>query len=172
MTADWQNLPEGLYAIPDPHDSDTVSYWRRKDIKTRSGGTRSQFAAWPLKARNGPILLKRDVPKQLRGRERSEWVASWFADVRGLYEASVIAAILADPVAAGTRFAELTSRCCSCARTLTDDLSKCYGIGPECRSGISADVLARYYTPALGRAHAEHLANPGPTDTEREQGAA
>lgn len=154
---DWQDIPEGLYAIPDPHDPAAVSYWRRKDTKTRRGGIESSFAAWPPKARYGPVLLKRDVPKDLHGKDLGDYLNRWMVEVRQPFYDAVIAAVLADPVAAGKRFAELTSRCCSCGRTLTDDLSKCYGIGPECRSGIPAEVLARYYAPALGRAHAEAL---------------
>lgn len=34
---------------------------------------------------------------------------------------------------------------------------KVYGIGPECRSGLTAEHLALYYA-RLGQAHAEHLA--------------
>lgn len=156
--ADWQDLPEGHYAIVDPHDPGTVTYWRRKNVKTRSG-VRPQFDAWPLKAKNGPILWKRDVPKNLTGQARIEWVTRWFTDVRALYMTAVVTAIAADPVAAGKRFADLTCRCCACGRALFDDHSKVYGIGPECRSEIPAEVLARYFTPALGRAHAEHLAS-------------
>jgi len=155
--ADWQDIPEGLYAIVDPHDPETVSYWRRKDTKKRNGSIETSFAAWPPKARYGPILLKRDVPQDLWGQERGEWLLRWLDETRQPYDSAVIASVLADPIAAGRRFAELTSRCCACARTLTDDLSKCYGIGPECRSEIPADVLAQYYVPALARAHAEHL---------------
>jgi hypothetical protein len=39
-----------------------------------------------------------------------------------------------------------------------NDLSKVYGIGPECRKGMSAEVLANYYRPEVGRMHAEHVA--------------
>ncbi len=155
--ADWRDLPEGHYAIVDPHDPGTVTYWRRKDVKRRSG-VRLQFEAWPLKASNGPILRKLDVPKNLTGRDRVDWVTRWYADVRAPYMFAVVAAIAADPVAAGKRFAVLTCRCCACARTLYDDHSKVYGIGPECRSEIPAEALAAYFTPALGRAHAEYLA--------------
>ncbi len=154
--ADWRDLPESHYAIRDPHAPGTVTYWRRKDVKARSG-VRPQFTAWPPKARNGPILLKRHVPKDLVGRERGEWLVRWFAEFRQPYNDAVVAAIAADPITAGKRFADLTCRCCACGRALTDDHSKVYGIGPECRSDIPAEVLAEYFTPLLGRAHAEHL---------------
>lgn len=157
VVTDWQDLPEGLYAIVDPHDPAAVSYWRRKDTKKRHGGTELSFAAWPPKARYGPVLMKRDVPAGLYGRERGEFLTRWLVETRQPYDELVIGALLADPVACRKRFADLTSRCCDCARVLTDDLSKTYGIGPECRAGISAEVLAQYYSPALGRAHAEHL---------------
>lgn len=156
----WRGLPEGLYAVVDSHDKGTVSYWRR------SGGTRPQFSAWPPKAAYGPVLLKRDVPPGLYGRERGEFLTRWLAETRQPYMTRVIGALLADPVACRKRFAALTSRCCQCARALTDDLSKTYGIGPECRAGISAEVLALYFTPAVARAHAEHLTT---TDLEEHQ---
>lgn len=154
----WQDLPEGHYAIRDPHDPGTITYWRRKDIKGRHGA-RPAFTPWPLKARNGPRLLARDVPVGLRGQVRAEWVRAWYARVRHPYDAAVVEAIAADIAAAGKRFADLTSRCCRCGRALTDDHSKVYGIGPECRAGLTADQLAAYFTPRLGRAHAEYLAD-------------
>lgn len=158
MTTDWQSLPEGHYAIVDPHNPQIVTYWRRKDITTRKRGARPQFEPWPLKARNGPILWIKDIPRDLKGQARREWCDTWHANNSRPYKAAVIETIAADPIAAGKRFADLTSRCCACARRLTDDHSKVYGIGPECRSGISAEDLAEYFAPRLGHAHAEHLA--------------
>ncbi|MFI6732095.1 DUF6011 domain-containing protein [Nonomuraea sp. NPDC050451] len=152
---DALDLPEGFYAIQDPHDPTTVTYWRRKD---QAGRGRPQFAAWPPKARNGPVLLKADVPQDLHGAERQQWASRWFHEHLAPYLDAVVEVIAADPVAAGRRFAELTTRCCRCGRALTDDLSKTYGIGPDCRDGIPADLLAAFLTPAVGRAHAELLA--------------
>ena len=156
-TAAWQDLPEGHYAIPDPHDPGVITYWRRKNIKGKRA-VRPSFGPWPLKARNGPVLYTRDVPRDLRGQARAEWVRDWYATVRHPYDTAVAEAIAADTVKAGQRFAGLTSRCCSCGRALTDDHSKVYGIGPECRAGLTAEALALYFTPRLGRAHAEYLA--------------
>ena len=72
MTA-WQDLPEGHYAITAPHAPGLITYWRRKDIKGKRG-TRPTFGPWPLKARNGTVLYTRDVPRDLRGQARAEWV--------------------------------------------------------------------------------------------------
>lgn len=157
ISASWLDLPEGHYAVIDPYDPGTVTYWRRKNLKT-ARGARPDFGPWPLKARYGPVLYTRGVPAPLRGEARRAWIRDWHAVNVVPYRAAVIEAIGADHVAAGKRFADLTSRCCSCGRTLTDDLSKVYGIGPECRSGLTAGLLALYYTPRLGHAHAEYLA--------------
>ncbi|MEC3995226.1 DUF6011 domain-containing protein [Actinacidiphila sp. DG2A-62] len=62
------------------------------------------------------------------------------------------------PEVAARCFADLRTRCWSCGRALRDETSKTLGIGPECRSGMDPAVLARYCTPEVGRAHAEHLA--------------
>ncbi|MEU4229526.1 hypothetical protein AB0F17_34960 [Nonomuraea sp. NPDC026600] len=66
---DALDLPEGVYAIPDPHNPDTITYWRRQNAKTRRG-TVPKFHAWPPKARNGPILYKQNVPAGLHGTRR------------------------------------------------------------------------------------------------------
>lgn len=66
----------------------------------------------------------------------------------------IVAAIAADPVAAGKRFAEFTTRCCMCGRRLRDAKSKASGIGPECRKTVPDRVVAQYLVPAVGRAHA------------------
>ena len=49
-------------------------------------------------------------------------------------QASVIASILADPVAARKRFAVETTHCWTCGRRLTDELSRSLGQGPDCRA--------------------------------------
>jgi Family of unknown function (DUF6011) len=144
--ATFADLPDGYYAIDDPHHLEQVTYWRRAQV-------RSQFGPWPPKARYGPVLRRSDVPDGLSGQARDEWVRRWFTEVREPYDAAVREAIAADPVAAGKRFADLLTRCCLCGRKLSDARSKVYGIGPECRQGISAEVLAAYFVPRVGRAH-------------------
>ncbi|MET9321926.1 DUF6011 domain-containing protein [Streptomyces sp. NPDC003038] len=149
-TIDWPELDaiaDGYYAIPDPDDADVMTYWRR----TRTARTNA-LKPWPTRAWYGPKVPRRsEVPMDRLA--RAEFVAAWSTSRRA-YLDQVVAVIAADPVAAGRRFADFGIRCCQCGRPLSDDTSKAYGIGPECRSGIPADVLARYLTPQVGRIHA------------------
>lgn len=46
--------------------------------------------------------------------------------------AGILARIAADPMA-GPRYGQEIGKCCRCNRTLTNDESRAYGIGPECR---------------------------------------
>lgn len=146
----WADIPDGYYAVQDPADASTITYWRRH----RSSRADS-FKAWPAKARYGPAPVTRaeanaadDVPALLQ-----DWSRRYRA-----YLDQVAAAVLEDVPAAGRRFADLKTRCCICARPLQDSTSKTYGIGPDCRGGIAADALGRYFTPVVGRAHADRLA--------------
>ncbi|MDT0306848.1 DUF6011 domain-containing protein [Streptomyces sp. DSM 44917] len=70
--------------------------------------------------------------------------------------ARVQAALEADPGTARRRFADFAIRCCHCGRTLHDDASKVFGIGPECRKGLSPQALAAIFAPAVAQAHAAH----------------
>jgi hypothetical protein len=46
---DWEELPEGYFAVPDPRSgTDEMTYWRRKD-----GKRGLSWGAWPTKARYG-----------------------------------------------------------------------------------------------------------------------
>jgi len=134
------------FAVIDPDDPERMTYWRR--------GPRG-LKPWPQKATYGPVLRKSDVPAVLRGEARREWVRQWFGERRPWSEA-VHEAIDADPDGCRARFAAFTSRCCCCGRALTDPASKTYGIGPECRDGVSADVLARM-VEQIGRLHAAEV---------------
>lgn len=90
-------------------------------------------------------------------RDRPEFLA-WPLKVdqtaRAGYTMSIVAAIAADPVAAGKRFAQFTTRCCMCSRPLRDEKSKVCGIGPECRKSVPDAVIERYLIPAVEQAHA------------------
>ncbi len=144
----WTDIPDGYYAIPDPNDPTLITYWRRKN---------NTLKAWPAKAWYGPPVPRRsELPDA--GPAREAFVQKWWASRRA-YLDRIATAVLADPATAGKRFANFGIRCCQCGRTLRDATSTTYGIGPECRSGMDPALLARYLTPAVGRAHAKHLAN-------------
>lgn len=136
-------LTDGYYAIPDPDNPATMTYWRAEN---------GCIAMWPAKAWYGPArLLKRDAPTDRD--ERNAWARAWF-DRSQDWLARVRVAIEADPHAALKRYAEFSVRCCQCGRALTDDTSKVLGIGPECRRGIDPAVLCAINTPAVATAHA------------------
>ncbi|MCY0957670.1 DUF6011 domain-containing protein [Streptomyces sp. H27-H5] len=148
---DMNPIPEGYYAIPDPDDSTTMTYWRRA-ITPKTNGLK----AWPAKAWFGPAIpLRADAPEDRA--ERDRFVAAW-SESRRVYMTKIIDAILAELDDARRRFSTFSIRCWSCGRALRDETSKTYGIGPECRAGMDPAVLARFCTPAVGRAHVAQLA--------------
>lgn len=51
---------------------------------------------------------------------------------------SLLAAVVADPHAAMERFGRELGRCGVCGKTLTDETSRAFGIGPVCREGWGA----------------------------------
>ena len=143
------------YAVPDPDDPNQMTYWRDS---TRGEG----FMAWPPKVRYGPVLYRRDVPKDRQ--EQRLVVEQHWAREREWHQ-QVREAIEADPITAAKRFAEFTSRCCLCGRTLTDEASKVYGIGPECRRGLPHEVLANHFAPQISSLHRAAV-EPGPAGTD------
>jgi Family of unknown function (DUF6011) len=132
------------FAVPDPDDAERMTYWRL--------GPRG-LASWPPNARYGPTLLRRDVPRDLRGDAKREWVHTWFQSTRFMWTARVFEAINVDQHAAAARFAVWQMRCLCCGRALTDPASKTYGIGPECRAGLPVEVLVQL-NEEVGRMHA------------------
>jgi hypothetical protein len=46
-------LPNGYYAIPDPMDPDTMTYWRINN---------GRVTPWPTRAKYGPKFLRKDAP--------------------------------------------------------------------------------------------------------------
>jgi hypothetical protein len=145
---DWKDLPEGFYAVPDPRPGvDEMTYWRARP---------GRFGAWPNKARYGPTLTREDLPEGMdpRSDEGQAFIQRWMEREHAPYWSAIVKSIAADPIAAQHRFADFTVRCCDCGKKLTNDLSKVYGIGPECRKGLPQEVLANYYRQDISRAHA------------------
>lgn len=142
------------YAIPDPLDPGKVSYWYRP-AKGRDEG---RIVSWPPRRSRWGSLAHRDVPhdKKTDRDGYSAFVRAYFLKVHAAHGLAV-KAIDANPGTAAARFAAFTVRCCHCGKTLTDERSKVYGIGPECRTGVDPDRLAAAME-AVRAAHAETLA--------------
>lgn len=144
------SLPDGYYALHDPDDPTTMTYWRQH---TDAHGP--ALVSWPRGALYGPTYLRRDVPKDREeriefGRQFQARLSAWMGKARS--------ALTADPDTARARFAVWQIRCCVCGRTLRDRKSKVLGIGPDCRRGEDEAALAAILTPLVAQAHAEHLA--------------
>lgn len=144
-------IPDGYYAVPDPDQPDTMTYWRSRYAD-------HAFTAWPAKATYGPLAYRKDRPKDHAA--AVDWMRAHNERRRAWHE-RVLAAIGDDPATAAARFAELTTRCLCCGRKLTDAKSKLLGIGPDCRRSARLDdaVLCAHVTPRIAAAHAAHLAD-------------
>ncbi|WP_374216205.1 DUF6011 domain-containing protein [Frankia sp. R82] len=145
----------GYFAVPDPLDGTRMSYWYR----SRAARSAGQLAPWPPRRNRWGHLLKRDVPFDKAAdppgyrafvREHFDRVFDARVEARRLIEA--------DPDAASARFAALAIRCCWCGKQLADEHSRVYGVGPECRQGLSAEELARM-VELVAAAHAEVLSD-------------
>lgn len=126
------DIPEGHYAIRDPHEPERVTMWRVKA---------GRLDAWPKEARNGPLLFRRDVPADPADAKRVR--ETYYAAIRS-YWAAVENALAANPEEAAARYAASTFRCAICNRKLRVPESNGYGVGPECRSWMPPSLLAEY----------------------------
>lgn len=138
------DLPNGYYAIPDPMNPDTMTYWRIKDGRART---------WPSGAKYGPKFLRKDAPSKDDRDAYIAYIERCRAEL-GAWMLGVRAALTVEADDARARFAVLTTRCCICGRVLTDPATKVGGIGPECRVGIPDGVLAAI-ADSVATAHAE-----------------
>lgn len=139
-------LPDGYYAVLDPSNADTMTYWRAR------GG---RLTAWPAKAWHGPARpLRRDAPADHD--ERITWMRDWQTKYQAWLQL-LQTALQSDPGRARRQFADLTVRCCQCGRLLSDDTSKVVGIGPDCRAGLGSAALAAIFMPPVAAAHATHV---------------
>lgn len=134
------------YAVPDPHDPGTLTFWRRDK--------RGRVQPWPSKARYGPQLTVDDVPAHLRRVDRERWAQQWHRDVLSPWREQINDTIEADPHGCRSRFAWWCVRCGFCGRRLTDAASKTYGIGPECRRSLPVSTL-RVFSKHVARVVAE-----------------
>jgi hypothetical protein len=98
------------YAIPDPDDPGQMTYWRDsrpgRGVRFVEDGL-PHIEPWPSKAVYGPMLYRKDLPED---HDAGEAVRDEYYRRRGGWVSAVRLAVAADPVVAGRRFAELTSR--------------------------------------------------------------
>lgn len=135
------------FAVPDP-DSGDMTYWYQDKY--------NRLASWPpKKSHYGPRAPK--CPEGVDQYDHLPVLRQWVDEVRHPWWNKVKAEIARDPDAASARFAQFSSRCCVCGKTLTDAASKVYGIGPECRAGFPPAVLEEF-ARWMGKAHTEWLA--------------
>lgn len=148
-TIETTTAPE-YFAVLDPLDPGRITYWYR----VQRGRDAGQLAPWPPRTRYGALYVK-DMPA---GTKAEQYAFARAHYDRVAHARAVLEDVIdTDPDTAAARFAAFASRCCCCGKRLTDERSKCYGIGPECRHGASLDWLASR-VDLVGRAHAERLA--------------
>ena len=138
------------FAVPDPSDPTTMTYWVRKTAPRERS-----FGPWPTKAHYGPRLKRSDIPPDVE--DRRAFVRSWYRTNFDPWFTRVQEAITDDPGGCRARFAVFATRCVSCGRALTDPRSKVLGIGPECRAGVPDDVID-HLARRIAKLHAERTA--------------
>jgi len=127
--------PDGRFAVR-LDDKDAYRFLR---ISRRFSKTSKKLGCIQVQSQHSDdlhlIMLYRalDTPD---ARYPSEWIHVQRAD----WEKYVILAMV-DPLGAGRRYAEELGECQICGRTLTDERSRHYGIGPECEKS-HPDVIA------------------------------
>ncbi len=135
------------FAVPDPLDPSKLSYWYRPKRGKKAG----QLRGWPPRRNDWGVLYRKDVLAQPPEQRADYQIAHW-QRIRAARE-EIAKTIDADPTLAAARFAACHSICCCCGKGLTDERSKAYGIGPECRSGMKPETLTAL-TSAMREVHA------------------
>ena len=118
-------------------------FWYRVRIGRQAG----KIQPWPPTRSRFGTLFARDIPSEQECRDTfscsvREWRERYWQDVRDVRDAA-LREIDEHPEDAAAMFAAFHSYCCCCGKGLTDERSKVYGIGPECRRGLAPEVLKR-----------------------------
>lgn len=155
-----KKAPEASYFATAGHYDRTgqtrLHYWYRVQRGEREG----QIRPWPPGRSHFGRLHLSDIPDAGTCRETfdctpREWENWFWEDVKEVRRAAM-REIEEHPEEAAARFAVLQSTCCCCGKALTDERSKAYGIGPECRAALSPEALKRISDQAA-REHVEQL---------------
>lgn len=133
-----------------------LHYWYR----VQRGRDEGRIRPWPPGRSHFGRLALRDIPdvgtcQEVFDCTPREWEQRFWEDVKDVRQAAM-REIAECPEEAAARFAVLQSTCCCCGKALTDERSKAYGIGPECRAGLTPEVL-KVISDHAAREHAERL---------------
>ena len=134
------------FAVVDPLDASTMTYWRRIESGKRAGHIVE------ADARYSKSIKDSDVPFPRGSAEAKAFIHAHFQRVRAA-RAAILAEIQADEAIAAVRFAQSCDRCFKCGRSITDPESRVRGVGPEC-----FDSLAIEHRNHVARVTAEHHA--------------
>jgi hypothetical protein len=129
------------FAVPDPLDPDwpdstRLSYWYRPKRGRKAG----EILPWPPQRNRWGALYRADVLAQPPDKRDVYRLNHWTTVRAGRRWVEEV--IANNPVECAARFAASKSICCCCGKALTDERSKTYGIGPDCRQGVAPAVLA------------------------------
>jgi hypothetical protein len=132
-------IEQRYFAVPDPLDATKVSFW----YLPKRGSKKDKLQPWPPRENKWGVLWHKDIPEEIRKDEpaRQAYALAYFDTVKAARK-TIEALICANPDRAAARFSRLAICCCCCGRTLREERSKTYGIGPECRHGASTELLA------------------------------
>lgn len=138
MSAEGRSTRPEYFAIPDPLDPAKASFWYR----VPSGRSAGRIEPWPPRRSHWGHLPVKDIPHDREAEPDTyrAFVDAYFARVREARSA-IRASIEDEPEIAAARFAAWSIRCCMCGKKLTDQRSKVYGVGPDCRAGAPAGLV-------------------------------
>lgn len=130
-------------------EADDLVFIRVSLIKPYKNGKRRAFQGCvKIQTQHSDDLIDRFVIDP-NGKYRSE-STTLSPEVMAGYLASVIV----DPRSAAIRYGRAKEQCCSCGKSLTDERSRWYGIGPECEKRwpdiiIESDEARGVYVPSV-----------------------
>lgn len=110
-------------------DADDLVFLRVSLIKPyKSGKRRAYQGCVKIQTQHSDDLIDRFVIDP-NGKYRSE-STTMGADTM----AGILASVVVDPRGAAARYGRAKEQCCVCGKTLTDERSRWYGIGPDCET--------------------------------------
>jgi uncharacterized protein DUF6011 len=142
--------PDGYFAVR-LDDNDPYRFIRIKRPQPRKGVRTNHLGCIKVQSQHSDTLRELMIYRPLGALEDKPQEMLWVSNTA--LEKYVIL-VLVDPMGAGLAYARELEHCCICGKTLTDENSRHYGIGPECVKG-HPDIVA--YVDGLDAEEAEDL---------------